>query len=69
MKVNNAGFVLGVERVGDINPDDIEAMFATNVFGLIAVTQALIKGVVPQRSISPRLMSFRLQGAKKGSLY
>ncbi|KAB5588698.1 hypothetical protein CTheo_7853 [Ceratobasidium theobromae] len=42
--VNNAGFVLGVERVGDINPDDIEAMFATNVFGLIAVTQALIKG-------------------------
>ncbi|CAE7131910.1 unnamed protein product [Rhizoctonia solani] len=41
--VNNAGFVLGVERVGDINPSDIEAMFATNVFGLISITQALIK--------------------------
>ncbi|GAB1523561.1 hypothetical protein RhiTH_006711 [Rhizoctonia solani] len=41
--VNNAGFVLGVERVGDINPNDIEAMFATNVLGLISVTQALIK--------------------------
>ncbi|CAE6353205.1 unnamed protein product [Rhizoctonia solani] len=41
--VNNAGFVLGVERVGDINPSDIEAMFATNVLGLISVTQALIK--------------------------
>ncbi|CAE6437422.1 unnamed protein product [Rhizoctonia solani] len=41
--INNAGFVLGVERVGDINPSDVEAMFATNVLGLISVTQALIK--------------------------
>ncbi|KAF8601623.1 NAD(P)-binding protein [Ceratobasidium sp. AG-I] len=40
--VNNAGFVLGVERVGDIKPEDIESMFATNVLGLISVTQALI---------------------------
>lgn len=43
-KVNNAGFVLGVERVGEIKPEDIEAMFATNVLGLISVTQALIGG-------------------------
>ncbi|KAG8712108.1 hypothetical protein FRC11_001013 [Ceratobasidium sp. 423] len=43
LTVNNAGFVLGVERVGDINPSDIEAMFATNVLGLISITQALIK--------------------------
>jgi NADP-dependent 3-hydroxy acid dehydrogenase YdfG len=41
---NNAGFVLGVEHVGDINPDDIEAMFGANVFGLIAVTQLFVKG-------------------------
>ncbi|KAI5124552.1 hypothetical protein M0805_003074 [Coniferiporia weirii] len=41
--VNNAGFVLGVERVGSIAPEDIEAMFTTNVFGLIGMTQLLIK--------------------------
>jgi NADP-dependent 3-hydroxy acid dehydrogenase YdfG len=42
--VNNAGFVLGVEHVGQIGDTDIEAMFATNVLGLISVTQLLIKG-------------------------
>ncbi|KAF8350724.1 hypothetical protein F5887DRAFT_1069702 [Amanita rubescens] len=41
--VNNAGYVLGVEHVGDIADADIEGMFATNVFGLISVTQLLIK--------------------------
>ena len=42
--MNNAGFVLGVERVGDISEADMEAMFAVNVFGLISMTQLLIKG-------------------------
>lgn len=42
--MNNAGFVLGVERVGDISDADLEAMFAVNVFGLISMTQLLIKG-------------------------
>lgn len=42
--MNNAGFVLGVDRVGDIAEEDIESMFATNVFGLIFLTQLLIKG-------------------------
>lgn len=42
--MNNAGFVLGVERVGDISSADIESMFATNVFGLIAITQLVVKG-------------------------
>jgi 3-hydroxy acid dehydrogenase/malonic semialdehyde reductase len=42
--VNNAGYVLGTERIGDISSSDIEGMFATNVFGLIAMTQLLIKG-------------------------
>ena len=43
MKVNNAGFVLGVERVGDISDSDIDGMFSTNVLGLIAMTQLLVK--------------------------
>jgi NADP-dependent 3-hydroxy acid dehydrogenase YdfG len=42
--VNNAGFVLGVERVGDIADADIDAMFNTNVLGLISMTQLVIKG-------------------------
>ncbi|RPD66071.1 NAD-P-binding protein [Lentinus tigrinus ALCF2SS1-7] len=41
--VNNAGFVLGVEKVGEIAETDIEAMFQVNVFGLIAMTQLVVK--------------------------
>ncbi|KAL0581759.1 hypothetical protein V5O48_000341, partial [Marasmius crinis-equi] len=41
--VNNAGFVLGVEHAGDIKDEDIEAMFATNVYGLISMSQLLIR--------------------------
>ncbi|KAI4526224.1 NAD(P)-binding protein [Schizophyllum commune Loenen D] len=41
--VNNAGFVLGWEHVGDIADEDVEKMFSINVFGLIAMTQLLIK--------------------------
>ncbi|KAF9805508.1 hypothetical protein IEO21_09021 [Rhodonia placenta] len=48
--VNNAGFVLGVERVGDISSADIESMFATNVFGLIAITQLVVKGFKARKS-------------------
>jgi len=48
--VNNAGFVLGVDKVGEISEADIEAMFNTNVFGLIAVTQLLIKDFKEKRS-------------------
>jgi 3-hydroxy acid dehydrogenase / malonic semialdehyde reductase len=46
VQVNNAGFVKGIERVGDIADSDIEAMFSTNVFGLISMTQLF----VPRRS-------------------
>lgn len=49
--VNNAGFVLGVERVGTIKPEDVESMFSTNVFGLISMTQLLIKGLPPYLSL------------------
>lgn len=41
--VNNAGFVYGVEKVGDIAEADIDAMFGTNVFGLIAITQLFVR--------------------------
>ena len=46
--VNNAGYVLGTERVGQISSDDMEGMFNTNVFGLINMTQAFINGVPPE---------------------
>ncbi|KAF7793001.1 hypothetical protein EIP86_004106 [Pleurotus ostreatoroseus] len=41
--VNNAGFVLGVDKVGNIKEEDVEAMFNVNVFGLISLTQLLVK--------------------------
>ena len=44
--VNNAGFVLGVDKIGDIKDTEYEAMFRVNVFGLIAMTQLLVKGKV-----------------------
>ncbi|KAF8188406.1 hypothetical protein BJ912DRAFT_851163 [Pholiota molesta] len=48
--VNNAGFVKGLEHVGDINEDDIDAMFATNVIGLIAMTQLLVRDFKKKQS-------------------
>ncbi|KDR81592.1 hypothetical protein GALMADRAFT_239639 [Galerina marginata CBS 339.88] len=48
--VNNAGFVKGMEHVGDIAEDEIEAMFATNVLGLIAMTQLLVKDFKKKKS-------------------
>ncbi|KAF9052617.1 hypothetical protein BJ165DRAFT_1441389 [Panaeolus papilionaceus] len=48
--VNNAGYVLGVEHVGDIAEADIEGMFATNVFGLIAMTQLLVRDFKKKQS-------------------
>ncbi|KAK9471224.1 uncharacterized protein V1510DRAFT_420804 [Dipodascopsis tothii] len=40
--VNNAGMVFGTEQVGDIAQNDIEVMFQTNVYGLIALTQEIL---------------------------
>ncbi|KAL1582587.1 hypothetical protein WHR41_08530 [Cladosporium halotolerans] len=40
--VNNAGLVRGVDKVGDIKTADLDVMFATNVTGLINVTQAVL---------------------------
>ncbi|KAF2790895.1 NAD(P)-binding protein [Melanomma pulvis-pyrius CBS 109.77] len=40
--VNNAGLVKGMAQAPDINPADISVMFATNVTGLINMTQAIL---------------------------
>ncbi|KAG6002898.1 hypothetical protein E4U43_001015 [Claviceps pusilla] len=40
--VNNAGLVKGVARAPDISRDDMQTMFATNVAGLINMTQAIL---------------------------
>jgi 3-hydroxy acid dehydrogenase/malonic semialdehyde reductase len=44
--VNNAGGAHGTDRVGDIQESDIDTMFATNVLGLISLTQLLVKGLL-----------------------
>ena len=43
--VNNAGGAHGTDLVGDIQDEDIDTMFATNVLGLISLTQLLVKGL------------------------
>jgi 3-hydroxy acid dehydrogenase / malonic semialdehyde reductase len=40
--VNNAGLVKGMDRAPDISPADIDIMFATNVTGLINLTQEIM---------------------------
>lgn len=64
--VNNAGFVLGLDRVGSINDEEIEAMFSTNVFGLISMTQLLVKGkyLLTLHQQFPLRRSGRLQGTQ-----
>ncbi|KAK5098401.1 hypothetical protein LTS08_006534 [Lithohypha guttulata] len=44
--VNNAGLVKGVDKSPEIKSDDIEVMFATNVTGLITMTQEVMKGMM-----------------------
>jgi len=40
--VNNAGLVKGVDKAPSIKEEDVNVMFATNVTGLINVTQAIL---------------------------
>ncbi|KAL4915880.1 hypothetical protein BDW62DRAFT_219112 [Aspergillus aurantiobrunneus] len=48
--VNNAGLVKGVARAPDIAEDDIDVMFATNVTGLINMTQAVLPGMLSRNN-------------------
>lgn len=41
--LNNAGFVLGNDKVGEIEPSEVAAMMQVNVLGLIHMTQEVIK--------------------------
>ncbi|CAH2351922.1 NADP-dependent 3-hydroxy acid dehydrogenase [[Candida] railenensis] len=41
--INNAGKAMGLDKVGEILDEDINAMFQTNVLGLIAMTQHVLK--------------------------
>jgi NAD(P)-dependent dehydrogenase (short-subunit alcohol dehydrogenase family) len=49
--VNNAGIVGAHKPVAEITPDDIAYVFATNVLGLVRVTQAFLS--LLQRSANP----------------
>ena len=40
--VNNAGLVKGVDKIGEIKPEDIHTMIDTNVTGLIHMTNSVI---------------------------
>jgi 3-hydroxy acid dehydrogenase/malonic semialdehyde reductase len=40
--VNNAGYVEGMAHVGEIDDSVIRGMFATNVIGLIDMTQQVM---------------------------
>ncbi|KAH7010258.1 hypothetical protein EDB80DRAFT_611097 [Ilyonectria destructans] len=44
--VNNAGLVKGVAKAPEIAEDDMNVMFATNVTGLINMTQAILPGML-----------------------
>jgi len=48
--VNNAGYVIGRDNVGDIDESVVEGMFTTNVLGLIAMTQLLVKDFKARKS-------------------
>eukprot|EP00834_Sanchytrium_tribonematis_P000265 NODE_5_length_72347_cov_1.339331.p33 type:complete len:253 gc:universal NODE_5_length_72347_cov_1.339331:6084-5326(-) len=41
--VNNAGLVIGVEHLKDVNADDMDTMINTNIKGLAWVTQEVLK--------------------------
>lgn len=41
--LNNAGFVLGTDKVGEIEPSEVNAMMQVNVMGLINLTQEVVK--------------------------
>ncbi|KAH7131063.1 NADP-dependent L-serine/L-allo-threonine dehydrogenase ydfG [Dactylonectria macrodidyma] len=48
--VNNAGLVKGVAKAPEIAEDDINVMFATNVTGLINMTQAILPSMLQRNN-------------------
>jgi 3-hydroxy acid dehydrogenase/malonic semialdehyde reductase len=45
-KPNNRGLVKGVARAPEISEDDMNIMFATNVTGLVNMTQEVLRGML-----------------------
>ncbi|GAB5589660.1 hypothetical protein Unana1_04560 [Umbelopsis nana] len=43
--VNNAGLVIGVDKLADVTEDAIDTMLDTNVKGLVFLTQAVLPGM------------------------
>ena len=66
--VNNAGYVLGMEHVGSIADEDIEGMFATNVLGLISITQLLVQGEWKRWFLLSDMFTSQYQNSKKNEL-
>ncbi|KAL2206748.1 NAD(P)-binding protein [Sarocladium strictum] len=48
--VNNAGLVKGVDKAPEIKEEDMNVMFATNVTGLINMTQAVLPGMLARNN-------------------
>ncbi|KAL2414165.1 NADP-dependent 3-hydroxy acid dehydrogenase [Exophiala dermatitidis] len=48
--VNNAGLVRGVAKAPDIAEEDMNVMFATNVLGLINMTQAILPDMLKRNN-------------------
>ncbi|KAG0193504.1 hypothetical protein DFQ28_004837 [Apophysomyces sp. BC1034] len=48
--VNNAGMVRGVDYLVDVAEDDFDTMFATNVKGLVFLTQAILPSMKARQS-------------------
>jgi len=65
--VNNAGYVLGTERIGQIPSADIEGMFNTNVFGLINMTQIFINGASPRHWVGSHNIHSRTEMKARNS--
>ena len=53
--VNNAGISGGMVPVPDVTPEVLETVFATNVFGLVRVTQAFVPAL--ERSSNPVIVN------------
>lgn len=53
--INNAGINPGGEDISDTSTDQLRAAFETNVFGLVAVTQAFLAAL--RRSAHPRIVN------------
>ena len=52
--------MLGIDRVGTIKDEDVESMFATNVLGLISMTQLLIIGGRPSCVLRGRCLQLKV---------